>query len=142
VKNNGFTLMELMIVLVILAVLTMVALPAYENSVIKSNRVAGRGVLLDVASRQEQYFINNKTYTDLLTDLGLPANYYVDNQADQVSQSAAIYRIDLTTVGGNGYTVSAVPLNRQTKDSQCQTLTLNGVGVKTESGTLTVADCW
>ena len=59
-KNKGFTLIELMIVIVIVAVLLAVALPAYQDSVIKSNRSAGRGILLDVASRQEQYFINNK----------------------------------------------------------------------------------
>ena len=141
-KKNGFTLIEMMIVLIILGVLIMVALPAYQNSVIKSNRVAGRGVLMDLASRQEQFFINNKSYTNSLTDLGLPADYYVDNQAERVALADAIYQINLSTVGGNGYTLSAVPLNRQTKDTQCQSLTLNGIGQKTESGTLTASECW
>jgi type IV pilus assembly protein PilE len=71
-----------MIVIVIAGILFFVALPAYQNSVLKSNRAAGRGVLLDVASRQEQYFINNKQYADALPDLGYPATYYVINLSD------------------------------------------------------------
>ena len=139
-RSQGFSLIELMIVLVVAGILFFVALPAYQNSVLKSNRAAARGVLLDLASRQEQYFINNKEYADALTDLGLPATYYVDNQAEIVAQGDAVYLITLSTV--NNFTVSAVPQNRQTKDSQCGTLTYNRMGVKGESGSLSPSECW
>lgn len=139
--NLGFTLIELMIVLVVAGILLFVALPGYENTVIKSNRNTARGVLMDVASKEEQHFINNKAYTASLADLGLPATYYVDRKTEQSTAADAIYEISLSTTGG-GYTITATPRNRQTKDTQCASLTLNNLGVKGETGSLTTAECW
>ena len=140
-RNKGFTLIEMMIVIVVVGILTFVALPAYQNSVLKSNRSAAKGVLFNVASRLEQYFINSKAYTNQLDDLGLPAAYYVDNQADVAPADSAIYLINLSTVGG-GYSISAVPQNFQTKDKQCSSFTLTDLGVKAATGSLSATQCW
>ena len=139
-RNKGFTLIELMIVIVVVAILTAVALPAYQNSVLKSNRSAAKGVLFNVASRLEQFFINSKEYTDDLEELGLPAAYYIDNQSDVAPAASGIYLINLSTVGG-GYSISAVPQKFQAKDKQCGTFTLTDLGVKTATGSL-AAQCW
>ena len=140
-NSRGFTLIELMIVLVIAGILVFVALPGYENTIIKSNRNTARGALMEVAALEEQFFINNKAYTATLADLGLPATYYVDRKAEQSAAADAIYQITLAAAGG-GYTITAAPQNRQTKDTQCGTLTLNNLGVKGESGSLDPEDCW
>ncbi|RLQ21421.1 prepilin-type N-terminal cleavage/methylation domain-containing protein [Seongchinamella sediminis] len=137
----GFSLIEMMIVLVVAGILFYVALPAYQNSVLKSNRNIARGTLMDVASREEQHFINNKAYTDALTALGLPANYYLDRNGDQSIAGDAIYIVTLSTVGG-GYSITAAPQNKQVKDTRCGSLTLNNLGVKGETGTLDPEDCW
>ena len=50
---RGFTLVELMIVIVIVAILLAVALPSYQNSVQKGRRADAKAALLDVANRQE-----------------------------------------------------------------------------------------
>jgi type IV pilus assembly protein PilE len=143
-KSAGFTLIELMIVVLIVAVLLTVALPAYQDSVLRSNRSAARGILMNVLSREEQYFINNKVYTVNLSSIGLPAPYYIDNQAGQVANAAdSIYEIkliNLSTFTG----VQATPQNVQVKDDNCKTLTLSRTGAKTASGNFSSdpSQCW
>jgi type IV pilus assembly protein PilE len=138
----GFTLIELMVVLAIMGVLFFVALPAYQNSVIKSNRAAGKGVLLKVMSRQEQYFINNKGYSSTMGGIGLSTIYYVNNQADKVGAGDAVYKIELdlgTTFNG----ALAIPQNRQTKDSRCMTFAITRTGTKSMTGSATdPQECW
>jgi type IV pilus assembly protein PilE len=145
--QRGFTLIELMIVLVIAGILFYVALPAYQNSIIKSNRSVGRGMIMDVASRQEQYFINNKAYTDDLTKLGYDADpFYINDQADRSATSGnqAIYKIDLNLLSTLAYSVTATPVpgSRQAKDNRCQAFTLSSAGAKTNSGPGAVSECW
>jgi type IV pilus assembly protein PilE len=142
-QSAGFTLIELMIVVIIVGVLLAVALPAYQNSVLKSNRSAARGVLMTVLSREEQYFINNKIYTVNLSSIGLPASYYIDNQAEQVASGDSIYKIELINL--STFTgVQAIPQNIQLKDANCSTLTLSRTGAKTASGKFSSdpSQCW
>lgn len=136
--QRGFTLMELMIVIAIVAILVSVALPAYQDSVLRSNRVAGKGILLDVASRQEQYFINNKEYADTLVKLGLPASYYIDSENSiNVPSSDATYLITIARPTTSTYTLTATPQNNQVNDL-CGTYTLTESNVRTP----TLARCW
>ena len=142
-KSSGFTLIELMIVVIIVAVLLTVALPAYQDSVLRSNRTAAKGTLMNVLSREEQYFINNKVYTVNLSSIGLPASYYIDNQAEAVAAGDSVYKIELINL--STFTgVQAVPQNVQVKDSNCMTLTLSRTGAKTASGNFSSdpSQCW
>ena len=61
---SGFSLVELMIVIVIVAVLMGVALPAYRVQVIRGHRAAAKAEILEIAVRQEQYLLANRSYTD------------------------------------------------------------------------------
>lgn len=60
--NTGFTLIELMAVVVIVAVLAMVALPAYQDYVVRANRALAKSYLLDAAQMQQLYFNDTRTY--------------------------------------------------------------------------------
>ena len=71
-RSAGFTLIELMIVVIVLGILTAIAVPAYQNSVLKGNRAVAKAKLLDVAARQEAYFGDNKVYTNSLAFFGFP----------------------------------------------------------------------
>jgi type IV pilus assembly protein PilE len=62
VCKRGFTLIELMIVLAIVAILATVAFPSYQNSVRKSNRAAAKSQMLELANRQQQFLLANRRY--------------------------------------------------------------------------------
>ena len=63
-RQSGFTLLELMIVLVIVGILASIAIPSYRDSIRKSNRRAAQAVLMDIANRERQYFIANRAFAD------------------------------------------------------------------------------
>ena len=138
----GFTLIEMLVALVIVGILLFVALPGYPYAVIKSTRAAARAALLDLVSRQEQYFVNHKHYAVALTDLGLSGELYIDGQGEPVPRQTAAYRIQLELDDGGYSGVQAVPLNRQSADSGCMTFSLSRIGVRSVSGTRSPRDCW
>jgi len=70
-KNKGFTLVEMMIAIGIIAVLASIAYPSYVGNVKKSRRVEAQTALQQVATLQEQYFSETGSYTSDLTELGL-----------------------------------------------------------------------
>jgi type IV pilus assembly protein PilE len=70
-KSNGFTLIELMIVVVIVAILAAIAYPSYRNYVIRSNRSAAQSQLLDLANREQQFLLAQRSYTSTIGTGGL-----------------------------------------------------------------------
>lgn len=60
----GFTLMEVMIVVVIVGILASIALPSYRNQVIRGNRAAAQSMMMDLSNREQQYLIANRVYAD------------------------------------------------------------------------------
>ena len=64
-KQSGFTLIELMIVVVILGLLMAIAVPAYNDYITRAQRSAAQQFLLDVGQRQEQYLLDNRQYATL-----------------------------------------------------------------------------
>ncbi|SOD28100.1 type IV pilus assembly protein PilE [Variovorax sp. YR752] len=121
-KTGGFTLIELMITVAIVAILAAVALPSYRQYVVRSKRSAAQAQMMDIANRQQQFLLANRSYADktALTASGyaLPAEV----------NSNYSYDIVLTTTGVPGYTLTLTPIGGQTGDGA---LTLNSDGVKT-----------
>lgn len=64
---GGFTLIELMVVVVIMAVLVAVAIPNYASYVLKGKLTEGQTLLADLQLRQEQYYADNRAYADGMT---------------------------------------------------------------------------
>jgi type IV pilus assembly protein PilE len=72
--RNGFTLVELLVTVVIIGILLGIAVPSYRQYVIRGKRSAGQAVMMDIASREQQYLLANRAYADKAT---LEANGYV-----------------------------------------------------------------
>lgn len=120
-KFSGFTLIELMIVIVIVGVLATIALPAYQDSVRKSRRTEALSTMLDLQLRQEKWRANNSTYGTEASIWTSPPN---------LDTSYYDFTITPSTVGGTAwYYITASALSSQQQDKQygvsCATLTLN-----------------
>src|SRR5882724_411021 len=70
--SRGFTLVELMVVIVIASILMAIAIPSYKNSIRKSRRTDAKTALLDLAGREERFFSTNGRYSQTPAELGYP----------------------------------------------------------------------
>ncbi len=137
-RSKGFTLIELMIVGVVVAVLATVAYPAYTKQIAKSRRTDAKSTLLICAQTLERYATQSGHYT-AGTDPTVAAacvgtskgGYYTLPSSNVPAASAA------TT-----FSVSAVPTGRQSTDG-CGTFTYDSSGVKgVSSATQPSGNCW
>ena len=121
--RNGFTLIELMIVIGVIGILAGIAWPSYKNYVIRANRSAAQQFMLDIANREEQYMLDARSYatgSTVLTTLNMTVPTAVSPN----------YTITVTAVAGPpaGYLIKATAIGNQVSDSN---LTLSNVGAKT-----------
>lgn len=144
-RQKGVTLVELMIVVVIVAIIAAFAYPSYTQFIVRAKRTAGTSMLLQIADRQQQFFMDNKRYAANLTRLGLGADtVMIDEDAAVVADGDAnrIYNVSVSAVTATTYTLTAAPQLRQaSKDTMCGSLSLDQAGVKGYSGS-GGAECW
>lgn len=134
-RVRGFTLIELMIVAVVIAVLAAIALPSYNRYVLKSHRSAAITGVLDLASRQMRYYTTNNTYTTSLTTLG-----YASDPMPLADSNNRYYDLSVTAADANGFTVRAAPVGNQANDT-CGSFSYTDLGVKSVSAG-TLGECW
>ena len=70
-RNRGFTLIEIMIVIVVVAVLAAIGFPSYREHVARGQRSQGQQFLSDVAQRQEQFLLDRRQYGPDLAGLNM-----------------------------------------------------------------------
>jgi type IV pilus assembly protein PilE len=147
-KRSGFTLIELMVVVAIIAILVAVSLPLYQESVRKSKRTEAKATLMRIAQLEERYYTVNSTYlTAFPTLLGLGAGAPVYSGEDATNPLAS-HIITLTNPGPNCGAISSCFLltaapNANFSDPLCGSLTLSSTGVRGKvGGSGTLRDCW
>ena len=147
-RGAGFTLVELMIVVVIATILLGIAVPSYMQQVRQSRRTEAKTALLDLAGREERFLstgTNGANYTSTAAQLGYTgfgaANpigsgyYFLTVCSPACAPSAApapSYSITATPVAGQS----------QVRDTQCLALTVDSTGQQFASGTSGAAYCW
>ncbi|MCK5002401.1 MAG: type IV pilin protein [Gammaproteobacteria bacterium] len=122
-KHNGFTLLELMIVVVIIGILSAIAYPSYSEYIKQARLEDAQTGLLVLASRQERFY--RDTYTTSFTDL----NY--SSTSEDGYFEFKITSDDLLS----GYLLTATSESAEI-DEGCWTMTLSSTGAKTPK------DCW
>lgn len=140
---RGFTLIELIVVIAIVAILVGIALPTYQDAVRKSRRGQAKADMVELAQRAERWYTVNNSY----------AGFWAQVEADGLDISprdgnGPFY--DLERDGGtdaavNEFELTATPIagTGQENDARCMILTLNQAGAKgIDGGTGTPADCW
>lgn len=120
-RMRGFTLLELMIVVVIIAVLAAFAIPAYNRYGFRAHRVDGQELLLRVATAQERFYSTANAYGGL-TDIGF------DNPA--ISEKGFYSVTVVASSSSQAFVATATPVGGQANDV-CGSLTINNAGVKT-----------
>lgn len=124
-KNKGFTLVELMIVIVILGILVSIAYPSYQQSVRDSRRGVAKADLLELAADLERHYTTNYTYIGASLATQSP------------QQGATKYYTLGSTLNASSFALTATPKNAQLGD-YCGTLTYDS----TEATSAAKAGCW
>ena len=149
-KRRGFTLIELMIVVLVIAVLAGLALSGYQKQVRKSRRAEAKQLLADLSQRQEKYRSNNATYGSC-DQVNAPSNCAGFNNGTYYAVTVSFPGSGTCPSGANkgnanSYILTATPIagKDQVNDSACTTLVLTsdcGTVTKTATGSDT-SNCW
>ena len=127
-QSQGFTLVELMAVVIVIGILGIIAVPSYRQYMMRAQRTEAKTALLQMATNQERFYLQNNTYTTDLVALGF---------AGGVSDSG-VYTLAVPVADVITYQVTAVPTvgggpngRSQEADVDCAVFTLNAQGVRT-----------
>ena len=123
--QSGFSLIELMIVLAIVAILVSIAYPAYTSAILKGKRAEGRAALAELMQQQERYLTQTNCYLGFTAPSGVAT-------ASAPSPAAAC----------GGVTATTVPFKPFSGDSLAKAAYLLSADVcPAGAGTLSIADC-
>ena len=127
----GFSLTELMIVVVIIGVLAAIGLPAYQDYSRTSKRGDAHQALSRMAQLQERHFTDNNTYATQATQLGYGN--------DTPTSTGGYWQLSVVA-GGATYQLQASPVAGVHSDPDCLTLTMDSTGLR--GSTPGTKDCW
>ena len=143
-REKAFTLIELMVVVIIIAVLAMIAYPAYLQQARASRRAEAKSALQQLATRLEQYYANNKQFTNTVTALGY--SNPVAGTTDTITSQNGYYQVQVTTPTLTAYTLTATAqsLGGQNKDTNCYKLIYNNLDQRTstDASNNQTTGCW
>ncbi len=136
--NAGFTLIELLAVIAIVGLLLAIAIPSYNNQVLRTRRTEAAKELMALAAAEERFNTNCNTYANSMTaaqatcaGLGLT----------RTTSENGYYTLSVVATATT-FTATATPVGSQANDTKCLNLTLTNTGAKGISGSGNAAKCW
>lgn len=135
-SEAGMTLLELMIVIAIIGILASIAMPSFDNQVMKARRADARNSLFDWQLRQAEHFANNLTYATVST-----INGSGDNTVDS---GEAYYDITVASSNTSAFQMTATPKSgtSQANDSDCASYFCINQDGPLYSGSCAPQACW
>jgi type IV pilus assembly protein PilE len=147
-RQNGVTLIELMVVVAIVAILANLAYSSYIDSIRKSHRGDAQAALTGLATSMQRHYTEQSpsTYAGAAAggaSTGAPAIFPTQAPLDGATKQ---YNLQISSASATAFTVAAAPISGQTQaDDKCGTLTLTSTGQRGVSGAddgVTWQDCW
>lgn len=140
-QARGFTLLELMIVVVVVAILAAIALPSYTDYITRGKFTEAHGQLADVRVKMEQWFMDNRTYLNaagtacgVTMPAGQAARYFTYTCAG----AAQTYTLTAAGNGGEGLTGISFTVNQ----ANTRATTVTAGSVMANNGYADNAGCW
>ena len=131
-RLNGFTLIELMIVVAIIGILAAIAIPMYSDYVTRSRRADGQAKLMQVAQDLERCYTQYSAYNHASCSV---------LASGAVNSEQGFYKITASVLTISSFELEAAPQSTKTDDTDSETLTLTHLGEQSATGT-DPASCW
>jgi type IV pilus assembly protein PilE len=136
---EGFTLIELMVTVAIVAILASIAMVSYTSQIQKSRRTDARSAVMDLAGREEKLFSTVNAYSGTPSDLG----YGAVGAVFPITVGSGYYQVTVTVPNPPiSYSITATAIGSQAGDTKCTSLSVDQFGSQTSTGTETAATCW
>jgi type IV pilus assembly protein PilE len=136
-NEQGFTLIEILVAIAIVAIVAAVAIPSYSRYMNDTRRIDAISFLAEVAGEQTRFFTDNNRYAETMSELGY-------GTADTHDSPEGHYNISIANAVATSFTLTAAPVagSPQMDDTNCGSLSLDSTGLKAATGPGGVANCW
>ncbi len=140
-RLSGFTLVELMITVAILAIIAAIAVPAYTRQVQKARRTDARNALLDLAGREERWLSVANSYSQNTTDLGYTGAWPVATTNGYYNVTVKVPDPNAVSPTNPSFIITATAVGTQANDTACATFSVNQLGQQFATPSA-AATCW